>query len=137
MVYLKSLKLDGIRDSSSTLSTISKNCKPLTNVGLSKCIEVTDDSVAALISEKLKALDLTCCYLITDNSIIAVAKTCHELTSLKLESCTKITEIEWHKIGTHCTALQELDLTDTFVNDTGSFCYEFACNSSNPRCLIK
>ncbi|KAK9292319.1 hypothetical protein L1049_020285 [Liquidambar formosana] len=119
---LKSIRIDGTQVSDCSLETISTNCKCLAEMGLSKCIGVTDMGIMLLVSGcfNLKILNLTCCNSITDAAISAIADSCRKLLCLKLESCNLITgkSLEW--LGSCCLQLEELDLTDCCgVNDRG------------------
>ncbi|XP_058084377.1 F-box/LRR-repeat protein 3 isoform X2 [Magnolia sinica] len=121
---LNSIRLDGFRVSTSILQIIGLSCKSLVEMGLSKCSGVTDEGITELVSScmELRTLDLTCCHLLTDDAILAVANSCKKLACLKLESCALITEKGLDKLGSCCPFLQEVDLTDCSINDTGLKC---------------
>ncbi|KAG1326269.1 putative F-box/LRR-repeat protein 3 [Cocos nucifera] len=57
-----------------------------------------------------------------DDALIAIADHCKRLECLLLESCSQITEkgLDW--IGTCCSGLKEVDLTDCPINDTALKC---------------
>ncbi|KAF8392668.1 hypothetical protein HHK36_023017 [Tetracentron sinense] len=119
---LNSIRIDGARVSDLGIQIISVNCKHLIEIGLSKCIGVTDVAIADLVSDNanLKTLDLTCCHSITDVALSAIGDSCKKLICLKLESCSLITEKGLDRLGSSCSQLEELDLTDcSGVNDTG------------------
>ncbi|XP_077218584.1 uncharacterized protein LOC143852846 isoform X1 [Tasmannia lanceolata] len=120
--FLKSIRLDGIRVSTSALQIIGLKCKNLVEIGLSRCTGVTDEGVSVLVSSNLMTLDLTCCNMLTDNAILAIANSCKKLVCLRLESCSLITEEGFDRLGSCCPSLQELDLTDCNVNDAGLKC---------------
>ncbi|XP_057962744.1 F-box/LRR-repeat protein 3 [Malania oleifera] len=131
---LNSIRIDGAQVSDSILFTIGSNCKSLVEIGLSKCVGVTDDGIMQLVSccVNLKILDLTCCNVITDEAISAIASSCRKLICLKLESCNLLTEKSLDALGSYCSGLEELDLTDCCgVCDTGlnylSRCSELLC----------
>ncbi|XP_068660575.1 F-box/LRR-repeat protein 3 [Aristolochia californica] len=119
---LRSIRLDGLQLSYSVLQTIRHNCKSLVEIGLSKCKGVTDEGVGAIVTDRLQSIDLTCCCAITDDAILAIAKTSKKLLSLGLESCSSITEAGLDRLATCCSSLKELDLTDCNVNDSGLKC---------------
>ncbi|KDO81777.1 hypothetical protein CISIN_1g006499mg [Citrus sinensis] len=87
---LEAITMDGARISDSCFQTISFNCKSLVEIGLSKCLGVTN----------------------TDS--------CRGLVCLKIESCNMITEKGLYQLGSFCLRLEEIDLTDcNGVNDKG------------------
>ncbi|XP_012088969.1 F-box/LRR-repeat protein 3 isoform X2 [Jatropha curcas] len=122
---LSSIIINGTRVSNNIFQTMSNNCRSLTEIGLSKCIGVTNMGIMQLVSGcvNLKILNLTCCHSITDAAISAIANSCRNLVCLKLESCNMITEKGLEQIGLHCWLLEELDLTDCCgINDKGIEC---------------
>uniref|UniRef100_A0A2N9J5G7 F-box/LRR-repeat protein 15-like leucin rich repeat domain-containing protein n=1 Tax=Fagus sylvatica TaxID=28930 RepID=A0A2N9J5G7_FAGSY len=89
---LKTIRLDRAPVSDSSFQTIGTNCKSLVEIGLSKCV----------------------------GRISALANSCRNLLSLKLEACDKVTEKSLDQLGSCCLRLEELDLTDCCgVNDEG------------------
>uniref|UniRef100_A0A9I9DA16 F-box/LRR-repeat protein 15-like leucin rich repeat domain-containing protein n=1 Tax=Cucumis melo TaxID=3656 RepID=A0A9I9DA16_CUCME len=119
---LKAIRLDGTQLSSTFFNVISDHCEYLVELGLSKCLGVTDANIIQLISRciSLKVLNLTCCHSITDAAISKTATSCQKLMSLKLESCNMITERSLDQLALNCPLLEELDLTDCCgVNDKG------------------
>ncbi|WCJ26910.1 F-box family protein [Euphorbia peplus] len=129
--YVKDLKnltkivINGARVSDAIFHMISSYCRSLAEIGLSKCIGVTDVGIAMLVSGciNLKNLNLTCCYSITDAAISAIARSCKLLVCLKLEACNMITEKGLEQLGSNCILLEELDLTDCCgLNDRGLEC---------------
>ncbi|KAA0050922.1 F-box/LRR-repeat protein 3 [Cucumis melo var. makuwa] len=122
---LKAIRLDGTQLSSTFFNVISDHCEYLVELGLSKCLGVTDANIIQLISRciSLKVLNLTCCHSITDAAISKTATSCQKLMSLKLESCNMITERSLDQLALNCPLLEELDLTDCCgVNDKGLEC---------------
>ncbi|KAG2695674.1 hypothetical protein I3760_07G023700 [Carya illinoinensis] len=131
---LNTIRIDGARVSDSIFEIISSNCKSLVEIGLSKCVGVTDMGIMQLVSGcvDLKIVNLTCCRSITDAAISALAKSCWKLVCLKLESCDKVTEKSLNQLGSCCLGLEEIDLTDcSGVDDKGlkylSGCSELLC----------
>ncbi|KDO81778.1 hypothetical protein CISIN_1g006499mg [Citrus sinensis] len=119
---LEAITMDGARISDSCFQTISFNCKSLVEIGLSKCLGVTNTGITQLVSGcvNLKTIDLTCCHSITDDAISAIADSCRGLVCLKIESCNMITEKGLYQLGSFCLRLEEIDLTDcNGVNDKG------------------
>uniref|UniRef100_A0A1J3IH99 F-box/LRR-repeat protein 3 n=1 Tax=Noccaea caerulescens TaxID=107243 RepID=A0A1J3IH99_NOCCA len=120
--HLKTLKINGARVSDSSLLTLSSSCRSLTEIGVSRCVDVTDIGMIGLARNclNLKSLNLACCGFVTDVAISAVAQSCRNLETLKLESCHLITEKGLQSLGCYSKLLQELDLTDCYgVNDRG------------------
>ncbi|KAJ1380876.1 Leucine-rich repeat [Sesbania bispinosa] len=111
---LSIIRIDGVRVSDFILQTIGTNCESLVELGLSKCIGVTNMGIMQLVSGcgNLKILDLTCCRFITDAAISTIADSCPDLACLKLESCDMVTENGLYQLGSSCLLLEELDLTD-------------------------
>ncbi|KAE8684090.1 pectinesterase family protein [Hibiscus syriacus] len=131
---LEVIRIDGARISQSSFQVISANCKSLVEIGLSKCVGVTNMGVMKLVSGciNLRVLNLTCCRSVTDAAISAIADSCRNLVCLKLESCNMITEKGLCQLGSFCLLLEEIDLTDCCgVNDKGleylSRCSELSC----------
>lgn len=119
---LKTIRLDRAPVSDSSFQTIGTNCKSLVEIGLSKCVGVTNMGIMQLVygCVGLKIVNLTCCRFITDAAISALANSCRNLVSLKLEACDKVTEKSLNQLGSCCLRLEELDLTDCCgVNDEG------------------
>ncbi|KAK7258953.1 hypothetical protein RIF29_24546 [Crotalaria pallida] len=117
---LSIIRIDGVRVSDFILLTIGTHCKSLVELGLSKCIGVTNMGVMHLVSGcgSLKILDMTCCRFITDAAISTIADSCPDLVCLKLESCDMVTENCLYQLGSSCLLLEELDLTDcSGIND--------------------
>ncbi|XP_031485844.1 F-box/LRR-repeat protein 3-like [Nymphaea colorata] len=117
---LKTLRLDACVLFPSAIETISRNCRSLTEIGLSKCLGVTDDGINSLVKycNELRILDVTCCHQLTDAALHAIASSCKKLRCLKMESCSLFTGNGLEKIGTGCSFLQELDLTDCNIDDS-------------------
>ncbi|OMP03239.1 Leucine-rich repeat, cysteine-containing subtype [Corchorus olitorius] len=131
---LEMIRIEGARISESGFQVISTNSKSLLEIGLSKCVGVTNMGIMRLISGciNLRVLNLTCCHSVTDAAISAIADSCRKLVCLKLESCNMITEKGLCQLGSFCSLLEEIDLTDCCgVNDKGleylSRCSELSC----------
>lgn len=121
---LTKIVINGARVSDTILHTMSNYCRSLVEIGLFKCIGVTNLGVAKLVygCVDLKIVDLTCCHSITDAALSAIAYSCKLLVCLKLESCSMITEKGLEQLGSCCILLEELDLTDCYgVNDKGEY----------------
>ncbi|GKV32004.1 hypothetical protein SLEP1_g40646 [Rubroshorea leprosula] len=133
--HLEMIRIDGSRIAEPSFSVISNYCKSLVEIGLCKCVGVTNMGIMQLASGciTLRVLNLTCCGSITDAAISAIAESCRNLVCLKLESCNMITEKSLYQLGSFCSVLEEIDLTDCCgVNDKG---LEYMSNCSGLKCL--
>ncbi|KAG4916824.1 hypothetical protein JHK84_054342 [Glycine max] len=127
---LRIIRIDGVRVSDFILQTIGTNCKLLVELGLSKCVGVTNKGIMQLVSGcgNLKILDLTCCQFISDTAISTIADSCPDLVCLKLESCDMVTENCLYQLGLNCSLLEELDLTDCSGIDDIALRYLSRCS---------
>uniref|UniRef100_A0A0E0BMR6 F-box/LRR-repeat protein 15-like leucin rich repeat domain-containing protein n=1 Tax=Oryza glumipatula TaxID=40148 RepID=A0A0E0BMR6_9ORYZ len=118
---LQTLKLDGCQFMDDGLKSIGKSCVSLRELSLSKCSGVTDTDLSFVVPrlKKLLKLDVTCCRKITDVSLAAITTSCPSLISLRMESCSLVSSKGLQLIGRRCTHLEELDLTDTDLDDEG------------------
>ncbi|GAB4856281.1 hypothetical protein Ancab_014209 [Ancistrocladus abbreviatus] len=118
---LQSIKIDGCLVTCAGLKAIADWCESLMELSLSKCSGVTDEGLCCLVMKlkKLKKLDITCCRKITDVAIAYTTSSCTSLTSLRMESCSLVPREAFVLIGQRCLLLEELDLTDTEVDDEG------------------
>ncbi|KAK4511217.1 uncharacterized protein ATC70_012431 [Mucor velutinosus] len=64
-------------------------------LNLSQCFYITDDGFKRLIEQlpSLETLDLNSCWLLTDKSLALLAASCPQLTRLDLSNCRKISDI--------------------------------------------
>lgn len=118
---LQSIKLDGCFVTCSGLEAIGNWCVLLKELSLSKCSGVTDEGLSFVVTKHkgLRKLDITCCRNITDVSIDRITESCTKLTSLRMESCTRVLREAFVLIGQRCHFLEELDLTDNEIDDKG------------------
>ncbi|KAJ4807511.1 F-box/LRR-repeat protein 3 [Rhynchospora pubera] len=118
---LNSIKLDGCHVSTDGLKSLANSCISLKELSLSKCSGVTDEGISVIVAKHkdLMKLDATCCRYITDLTLAAITSSCASLVSLSMESCTKVTCEGFRLIGRHCPKLEELNLTDTDLDDEG------------------
>ncbi|KAG4403162.1 hypothetical protein GLYMA_01G049300v4 [Glycine max] len=119
---LRIITIDGVRVFDFILQTIGTNCKLLGELGLSKCIGVTNRGIVHVVSAcgYLKMLDLICCRFISHATMSTIAGCCPNLVCLKLECCDMVTENCLYQLGLNCSLLEELDLTDcSSVDDIG------------------
>lgn len=118
---LQTIRMDGAQVSDHVLEIIASNCKLLVDIGFSKCKGVTDFGISQIGGcIKLKLLDLTCCDELANLPISASADSCKNLMCLKIESCNLLTVKSFDSLGSCCSLLEELDVTDcSGVNDEG------------------
>ena len=117
---LQLVKLDGCVGNCSGLKAIGNSSASLKELNLSKCAAVTDESLSFLVQthKLIEKLDITCCRKITIASIQSIANSCSRLTSLRMECCSLVSRDAFLYIG-QCRFLEELDVTDTKVDDEG------------------
>lgn len=118
---LQTLKLDGCKFLADGLKSIGFSCLSLRELSLSKCSGVTDTDLSFVVSrlKNLLKLDITCNRNITDVSLSAITSSCPCLISLRMESCTHVSSEGLRLIGKRCCHLEELDITDSDLDDEG------------------
>lgn len=118
---LQALKLEGCKFVANGLKAIGTSCVSLRELSLSKSSGVTDTELSFVVSrlKNLLKLDITCCRSITDVSLAAITSSCTSLISLRMESCSHVSSGALQLIGKHCSHLEELDLTDSDLDDEG------------------
>ncbi|XVE79871.1 hypothetical protein DITRI_Ditri14bG0091700 [Diplodiscus trichospermus] len=118
---LQSIKLDGCVVTWSGIKAMASLHASIKELSFSKCLGVTDEGLSFLVQshKELRKLDITCCRKITYYSIDCITNSCTSLTSLKMESCSLVPKEAFTLIGARCSYLQELDATDTEIDDDG------------------
>uniref|UniRef100_A0ACD5YHR8 Uncharacterized protein n=1 Tax=Avena sativa TaxID=4498 RepID=A0ACD5YHR8_AVESA len=118
---LQTLKLEGCKFMADGVKYIGISCVALRELSLSKCSGVTDTDLSCAVSrlKNLLKLDITCNRNITDVSLAAIASSCPSLISLKMESCSHVSSEGLRMIGKCCRHLEELDITDSDLDDEG------------------
>ncbi|KAL6597330.1 hypothetical protein ACP70R_046770 [Stipagrostis hirtigluma subsp. patula] len=118
---LRTLKLEDRKFMADGLKTIGSSCLSLRELSLSKCSGVTDAELSFVVSrlKNLLKLDITCSHDITDASLAAITSSCTSLVSLRMESCSHVSSLGLQLIGKRCHHLEELDLTDSDLDDEG------------------
>ncbi|CAO2147398.1 unnamed protein product [Urochloa humidicola] len=118
---LQTLKLEGCKFMADGLKAVGSSCVSIKELSLSKCSGVTDTELCFAVSKlkNLQKLDITCCRNITDVSVAAITGSCTSLISLRMESCSHVSSGALQLIGKHCSHLEELDLTDSDLDDEG------------------
>ncbi|CAK7351955.1 unnamed protein product [Dovyalis caffra] len=119
--WLRSVKLDGCLVECSGIRAIGSWPNSLKELSFSKCSGVTDDSLSFLVQahKELRKLDITCCRKITYDSVESITSSCTSLTSLRMESCSLVPKEAFVLFGQRCQLLEELDVTDTKIDDEG------------------
>ncbi|XBH69046.1 hypothetical protein VPH35_097043 [Triticum aestivum] len=118
---LQTLKLEGCKIMADGLKYIGISCVSLRELSLSKCSGVTDTDLSFVVSrlKNLLKLDITCNRNITDVSLAAITSSCPSLISLRMESCSHFSSEGLRLIGKRCCHLEELDITDSDLDDEG------------------
>ncbi|KAK1629403.1 hypothetical protein QYE76_003718 [Lolium multiflorum] len=118
---LQTLKLEGCKFMTDGLKYIGISCASLRELSLSKCSGLTDTDLSFVVSrlKSLLKLDITCNRNITDASLAAITSSCPSLISLKMESCSHVSSEGLRMIGKRCSQLEELDITDSDLDDEG------------------
>ncbi|ONM20096.1 F-box/LRR-repeat protein 3 [Zea mays] len=121
LAKLQTLKLEGSKFMADGLKAIGTSCASLRELSLSKSSGVTDTELSFAVSrlKNLLKLDITCCRNITDVSLAAITSSCSSLISMRMESCSRVSSGALQLIGKHCSRLEELDLTDSDLDDEG------------------
>ncbi|KAF7816191.1 F-box/LRR-repeat protein 3-like isoform X1 [Senna tora] len=117
---LQSVYLDGCLIRGSGVKAVGNWNSSLKELSLSKCKLVTDECLSFTVQthKELRKLDITCCHNITYASMYSITSSCPMLTSLRMESCTLVTTDAFLLIG-RCQFLEEIDVTDTEIDDAG------------------
>ncbi|KAH7426609.1 hypothetical protein KP509_10G008500 [Ceratopteris richardii] len=131
---LRAIRFDACDLSGIKLGLIGKCCTKLEELSLSKCKGVQDSGLSGAVMgcPNLKNLDLTCCYEITDLSLSSIASCCKDLVTLKMESCNNFSEHGLEELCKSCFLLEELDVTDSNLNDA---CLMAISKFRNLKCL--
>lgn len=107
------------------LKAIGTSCVSLRELSLSKCSGVTDTELSFAVPrlKNLLKLEITCCHNITNVSLVlaVITSSCTSLVSLRMESCSRVSSGALQLIGKHCSHLEELDLTDSDLDDEGTY----------------
>ncbi|GAA97197.1 uncharacterized protein L969DRAFT_44274 [Mixia osmundae IAM 14324] len=87
-------------------------CERLERLTLINCTEITDNSLATVLSHchNIVALDLTDCKLITDKSILVAARHLSRLQGVNLGGCKELTDISLNQLALNCRLLRRVKL---------------------------
>jgi hypothetical protein len=99
------------------LKIVADNLKLLTvlEVSETKCDDLAVHHICRGLP-KLQALNLSRCMRVTDGSIATIASTLRHLKSLKLRGCSQLTERSLSSISTCSDSLSELDIAGTSIH---------------------
>ncbi|KAH8480017.1 hypothetical protein H0E87_030292 [Populus deltoides] len=133
--------LSTVQQSCKSLKTLNmSNCHNHSHVGLSSLINGAEnltrtyfslwpflsaqgrgDSLSFLVQghKELRKLDITCCRMIMYDSVDSITSSCRSLTSLRMESCSLVPKEAFVLFGQRCQLMEELDVTDTKIDDEG------------------
>lgn len=107
-------------------------CPRLERLNLSSNVQLTFAAWADLQKLKgLKALDLSRCHQIADRDFKIILTACHDLTILKLEECSKLTDEAFFALARSLPKLIELNvarcrLSDSMLIEIASRCHNLA-----------
>ncbi|KAH9716583.1 F-box/LRR-repeat protein 3 [Citrus sinensis] len=94
------------------LSSLTVNCRFLTEIDLSNGTEMGDAAAAAIAEAKnLERLWLARCKLITDLGIGRIAACCRKLKLLCLKWCIRVTDLGVELVALKCQEIRTLDLS--------------------------
>ncbi|XP_006266653.2 F-box and leucine-rich repeat protein 13 [Alligator mississippiensis] len=112
------------------------DCQKITDVGLkiisslkyilvlnlADCIRISDAGVKPFLEgssgAKLRELNLTNCFQVTDVSVVKIAQRCHNLNYLNLRYCENVTDIGIEALG-NMLSLISMDISGTNISDMG------------------
>jgi len=123
-----------------TLVLIAKSSPELEVLSLKKCFKVSDEGLKHLgACKQLKSLNVSYCYLLTEEGILAlncpnlesfhikfctnidtagvakIASTCKNLVDINLGGCWRLEESALHAIADNCTKLLKLDMSKSYL----------------------
>jgi hypothetical protein len=103
-----------------TLVVVALHCPLLESVTVRGCTQLTDAGVCTLIAKvgsTLRSISVGCCYLLTDESVLAIARQCPHLVSV---SCPpNASDAAVAKLAEGCPNLVYANLAGTAVGDGG------------------
>ena len=110
---LQYLNISGCNITDISINNIAINCNDLHTLDISRCWQVTNDSIINISKYCIKLLSLYICYCssnITDIGIIEITRQCSRLVTLNITACYDVTDIGMISIAS-CNNLQSLDIT--------------------------
>ncbi|XP_043944447.1 dynein regulatory complex subunit 6 [Protopterus annectens] len=143
---LSKVKIEGnSRMTDATLKLLSKHCLSLTHVYITDCPRLTDSSLKALSAlktivvlniadcvrvsdpgirhflegpsgSKVRELNITNCFRVSDITLLRIAQRCHSLTYLRLCYCEAMTDAGFEVLG-NLSSLLSIDLSGTGISD--------------------
>ncbi|KAK9715208.1 hypothetical protein RND81_06G149900 [Saponaria officinalis] len=108
---------------SPSLKVLGKMCPNLRRVDLTGLLGVTDDGILGFLEScrtGLVRLNLTGCVNVSDESVLAVVRQHGEtIKVLHLNGCRNITDASLFAIARCCASLNDLDISNCAVTDSG------------------
>ncbi|XP_021760795.1 EIN3-binding F-box protein 1-like [Chenopodium quinoa] len=108
---------------SAGLSILGKMCPSLRQVDLSGLYGMSDEGIISLLESSvagLAKLNLSGCINLSDESVLAVARLHGEtIKELNLDGCRKISDMSLVVISDSCPLLNDLDVSNSAVTDSG------------------
>lgn len=111
---LQSLDISNTRATDKTLMGLAQNCPTLVNLSVRACEDITDEAVITLARSchSLASLDLnSSCNKVTDIGVSAIAENCPLMTSLDLSDCRNVSNIAVIALALNCKSLNTLKLS--------------------------
>nr|AEK81539.1 EIN3 binding F-box 1 [Dianthus caryophyllus] len=109
---------------SASLEILGKMCPNLRQVDLTGLYGMTDDGILALLENCqpgiITKLNLNSCINLSDASVLAIVRLHGEsVKELSLDGCRKITDTSLFAIAGNCPLLNDLDVSNCSVTDSG------------------
>eukprot|EP00252_Welwitschia_mirabilis_P011536 TRINITY_DN257_c0_g1_i2.p1 TRINITY_DN257_c0_g1~~TRINITY_DN257_c0_g1_i2.p1 ORF type:complete len:325 (-),score=42.46 TRINITY_DN257_c0_g1_i2:532-1506(-) len=96
-----------------SLETLAHGCNQLEKLYISGCSGITDSALINLATKCKKLIYLNLCGCVraaTDRALQALAQNCHDLQSLNLGWCEKVTDVGVTSLAKGCPQLRAVDL---------------------------
>ncbi|KAL9242442.1 hypothetical protein vseg_016436 [Gypsophila vaccaria] len=108
---------------SASLEILGNMCPNLKQVDLTGLYGMTDDGVVAFLKNLqpgITKLNLNGCINLSDESVLAIARLHGEsIKVLSLDGCRKITDVSLLAVSANCPVLNDLDVSNCSVTDSG------------------
>ncbi|CAN0017553.1 unnamed protein product [Ascophyllum nodosum] len=95
------------------IAAVARGCPLLRHLGAGGCVRLTDASlrvVAIKAGRRLRALDITGCFEVTDHSLDALGEHCRGLESLTMQGCERISDQGLVKMLKRCRNIMTLNV---------------------------
>ncbi|KAK9706176.1 hypothetical protein RND81_07G109200 [Saponaria officinalis] len=108
---------------SASLAIVGEICPNLRQVDLTGLYGMTDDGILAFLENRqpgITKLNLNGCINLSDVSVLAIVRLHGEsIKVLSLDGCRKITDVSLFDISSNCPVLNDLDVSNCSVSDSG------------------